>query len=282
MMLSWRSAAPTTASSPATEPVCARAACWPAGLAPTFSATIGLPGPVRLLRHPGELGRVADLLKEQADHPGRLVLDQVVEHVDRSHQALVAHRGEHAEPDGVRPGEAQHHAGQGAALQRDADRSGDQRRHQAQRIGRRPGMRVDEAQAVRTQHGDAVRYRAGEQCLLQPPAILAHLAVAGGEDHRVRDARRAHVVQHIPDRMDRHQDERQIGRLRQIAQARHDRQAERGPGPRMNGRQPSGETGRRAARDDEPGPPGVLGRTDQGDALGSEERAQPLRRDEFA
>ena len=43
MMLSWRSAASTTASSPATEPVWARAASRPAGLEPTFSATIGLP-----------------------------------------------------------------------------------------------------------------------------------------------------------------------------------------------------------------------------------------------
>ena len=43
MMFSWRSAALTTASSPATEPVCASAACCPAGLDPTLSATIGLP-----------------------------------------------------------------------------------------------------------------------------------------------------------------------------------------------------------------------------------------------
>ena len=43
MTLSWRSTASTTASSPATEPVCASAACCPAGLEPTFSATIGLP-----------------------------------------------------------------------------------------------------------------------------------------------------------------------------------------------------------------------------------------------
>ncbi len=41
--LSWRSTASTTASFPATEPVCASAACWPARLDPTFSATIGLP-----------------------------------------------------------------------------------------------------------------------------------------------------------------------------------------------------------------------------------------------
>ena len=43
MTLSWRSAASMTASSPATEPVWASAACWPSGLEPTFSATIGLP-----------------------------------------------------------------------------------------------------------------------------------------------------------------------------------------------------------------------------------------------
>src|ERR1700744_5812495 len=41
MMLSWRRAASTTASSPTTEPVWARAACCPAGLEPTFRATIG-------------------------------------------------------------------------------------------------------------------------------------------------------------------------------------------------------------------------------------------------
>ena len=43
MMFIWRNAALTTASSPATEPVWARAAFWPAGLEPTFSTTIGLP-----------------------------------------------------------------------------------------------------------------------------------------------------------------------------------------------------------------------------------------------
>ena len=43
MMFICRSAALTTASSPATEPVCASAACCPAGLEPTLSATIGLP-----------------------------------------------------------------------------------------------------------------------------------------------------------------------------------------------------------------------------------------------
>ncbi len=41
--LSWRSTAPTTASSPATAPVCASATWRPAGLTPALSTTIGLP-----------------------------------------------------------------------------------------------------------------------------------------------------------------------------------------------------------------------------------------------
>src|SRR5580693_8834503 len=40
--LNWRNTASTTASSPASEPVCASAATWPTGLAPALSATIGL------------------------------------------------------------------------------------------------------------------------------------------------------------------------------------------------------------------------------------------------
>ena len=132
------------------------------------------------------------------------------------------------------------------------------------------------------EHGDAVGYRARGQRVFQRLAVLAHLAVAGGEDHRVRDARRAHVVEHALDRLDRRQDEGQVGRLRQVAQARHDRQAERAPGPRVNGGQPPGEARRGAARHDEPGPPGVVGGTDERDAVRGEERPQPLRRDEFA
>ena len=182
MMLSCRSAASTTASSPATAPVCASAACWPAWLAPTFSATIGLPACVGALRRRAERGRVADLLQEHADDPGLLVVDQVVEHVRRRDHRLVAEARDRADADRLRPGEREQRTGQRAALQRDPDRAGSQRQRHGE--GERRGLRacVEEAERVRPEDHDAVAGGGRDQIVLEVPAVAAGLAVTGGED----------------------------------------------------------------------------------------------------
>ena len=150
MMLSCRSAASTTASSPATAPVCASAACWPAWLAPAFSATMGLPASIGPLRRRAERRRIADLLQEHADDLGLLVGDEVVEHVGGGDHRLVAEAGDGADADGVRAGEGQQHAGQRAALQRDPDRASGERQRHGQGVGRSLGAGVEEAEPVRS------------------------------------------------------------------------------------------------------------------------------------
>ena len=234
----------------------------------------------RLLRGPGRPGerrRVADLLEEQADDPGVRVLGQVLQHVRGADHRLVADRGQRADPDRAGPQEAEHDAGQRAALQRDADRSRGQRQRDRQRERRGARVRVEEAQAVRAEQGDALVPGAGHQAVFQRPAFRAGLAEPGRQHDRVAHAGRARVLQHAFHRVRRRHDERQVGGLGQVAQAGHGGAAERGGVPRVDRQQRPGEADRGAAQRHEPGPARGVGGTHDRDRLRREELPEPLR-----
>ena len=219
MMLSCRSAASTTASSPATAPVCASAACWPAWLAPDLHRHDRLARLVGPLRRRAERGRVADLLQEQADDPGLLVGDQVVEHVGGRDHRLVAEARDRADADRLRAGERQQRAGQRAALQRDPDRArASAAAARSARTGR-PWRGVEEAEAVRPEHDDPVAGRRRDELVLEVPGRRAGLPVTGGEDDRVPHSGGRGVFDHGRDCLGRSEDERQVGGLGQVAQA---------------------------------------------------------------
>ena len=64
-----------------------------------------------------------DLLEEQADHLGRLVLNKVADDVFGGDHRLVAHRDDRADADAMRIGEVRYPADQRAALQPDSYRA---------------------------------------------------------------------------------------------------------------------------------------------------------------
>jgi hypothetical protein len=264
--------ASTTALSPATDPVWASAAAWPISLAPTLTATMGLPA----------RSAFADLLQEQADDLGVLVLGQVIHHVDGGDHRLVAHGRQRGQADALRAGHRQDRAGQRAALQGDPDRAGRQRRGDAQGEDRRRGLGVEEAQAVRAEQHDPVAERLGHHGVFQGPARLADLAVPGGQDDPVSDAGGRHVIQDALDGLDGGEDERHVDRGVQRAQARRDRPPERRRGGGMDGDERAGKAHLVGAGHDEPGPAGIVGGAHQGDGLRGEERAQPGRDDQLA
>ena len=76
------------------------------------------------------------------------------------------------------------------------------------------------AQAVGTEDAHAAALRRRGQPLLQRAAFGAGLAEAAGQDYRGLDARRRRVGNHPLDRARRRDDDRQVGRLRQVLQAR--------------------------------------------------------------
>src|ERR1700687_2653990 len=108
---SCRSTASTTASSPATEPGWAAAPARAAGRGAGLEHHNRLAGFGRLSGGVSEPVRLADLLEEQADDPGLLVVGQVAEHIGGADHRLVAHGDHGAHADGPGPGEGQHRAG---------------------------------------------------------------------------------------------------------------------------------------------------------------------------
>ena len=175
--------------------------------------------PVRPHRRRTECRGVSDLLQEHADNLGLLVGDQVVEHVGGRDHRLVAKRGNRADPDGLRSGERQEHAGQCAALERYSDRTGSQRERHGQGVRGGPGGGIQEAQAVRPEQHDAVAGCGLHQVVLQLPALRAGLPVAGREDHRVPHPGGGRVLDHACDGFGRGQDESQVGWLGKFSQA---------------------------------------------------------------
>ena len=282
VMSSWRRAASTTASSPATAPVCASAASLP-GLAGTnlhrHDRLAGLVGPASRC---AERGRVADLLQEHADDPGLLVGDQVVEHVSGSDHRLVAQARHRAHADCLSAREREKCAGQRAALQGDADRAGRQRQRHGERERRGLGGGVEEAERVRAEDDDAAPGGRGHQVVFEFAPGGASLPVAGGEDDHISYPGRSGVVDHAGDRFGGSQDEREVSGLGEVAQRAHGRAAEDPLVPRVHRQQRPLVADRTARRHDEARPAGRLGRTDHRDAARREELREPLRRDQRA
>ena len=193
MMFICRSTAPTTASSPATEPVWASAACWPAGLEPDLERHDRLARRVGPLRGLGEPRRVADLLEEQADHLGGVVLDQVVDDVDGLDHRLVAHGGQRAQRRWRAAWRRSSTTLASAPLCSAMPTGpGGQRRRQGQRERARRwscALRKPRQFGPRTVMPWAIAR--GDHRSSGAPALLADLAVAGGEHDGVAHACRA-------------------------------------------------------------------------------------------
>ena len=236
----------------------------------------------RLSRGVGEPVWLADLLDEQADDPGLLVVGQVAEHVGGADHRLVAHGDHGAHADGPGPGEGEHRAGQRAALQRDADRAGSERRRDAERerAGGRVGVEV--AEAVRPEEQDVVPGGLLDEAVLAGEALRAGLAVAGGEHDGVTDAGRGRVVDDVRYRVRGHHDEGQVHGLGQVPEAAHGRTAEHGLVPGVHRDQRTGKARRGAAGQDELRPARGVRRAHDGEAARCEELPQALRGDAHA
>ena len=160
--------------------------------------------------------RVADRLDEQQHDLGVLVVDEVVDHVGHRQHRLVAHGDEQAEARVAHPRLAQHRARERPALQHDADRPLGDLIRQRQTVRGDSGGDVDEAVAVRAEHGDAALAGEGAQLLLEPRTLLADLAEPGREHHGRADAGIRDLAHDVEHRTGGHHHDREVGRFGQV------------------------------------------------------------------
>ena len=215
--------------------------------------------------HRGEFGRLPDGLQEQRDDLGRRVVDQVIHQVGHRQQGLVAHRHQQADAQVAGLGEAEHGAGQAAALQHHPDRAAQQRHRDRQPVGRDPGGRVDVAVAVRAEHGQPALAGEGDDLGLPPGPFRAGLTEPGGQDDEGPHAGVGALPQDVQHHAGGHHDVGQVHRARQAGQGPVGPLAVHHLGPRVDQVHRPAELvqpqiGVRVGR-----PAGLVGRTDQGD-----------------
>ncbi len=166
--------------------------------------------PLRRRREP--IG-VADRLDEHRDRADPIVIEQMIDESRTVEVGLVAGGDHVADADLLLRGETGDERRRGAALGDDRDRTRPGGTTEGAGPQRHIIEEVDEPQAVRTEHVDAVPpCRLGERALLRCP-VAAGLGEARREDHRIARARRAEIGHRVLDAGDRHHDQAEIDGL---------------------------------------------------------------------
>ena len=161
-----------------------------------------------LAGHADELRPVGDAFQVAHDRPRLGVLGPGLHQVDLVDVGLVADAVEAGEADAL----AQRHVEDGGAQRARLRHEGD-----LAAVGHAGGKRgvqladgVDDAQHVRADHPHAVAPADVDDLLLQRLALRAHLAEAGGDDHRALQAALAALLHHAGHGLVGHQDHGQV------------------------------------------------------------------------
>jgi hypothetical protein len=214
-----------------------------------------------------EAAALADLLEEHGDHPRLGIRDEIFEHVRRLDDRLVAETNDLGQADGVGDREFQHDGRQRTALQNDTHTPTRHADGDLLPVGRDAVGRVQEAGAIRAQQRDPVAARLIDQTALGLMTGGTRLAEAGRDDDGVPDTGRAGILEHGGNGAGRSSDIGEVDWCIEVAQGRDAVEAKDARALGVDRHDTAGKADHRQIGVGVAGPIGIVGRTDDGQAL---------------